>query len=179
MFNEQSSCYRTKQKGQSLLEVIVVIAVGVVVVGSLVFATIASLRNAQFAKSQTEATKLAQEGIENVRSARNRDGIIKGLFAQDITWSSASLWSGSIASTCLTPCYFKLSAGGTLSFIQANDPKLPDCPLSECLENMFKRVIVLADDPGSSNSKLVTVIVSWNDFSGIHESRLTTILRQL
>lgn len=168
------------ESGQSLLEVIVVLAVGVVVVGSLVFATIASLRNAQFARSQTTATKLAQEGLESVRSARNRNGVIKGLFSQDITWSDARLWgANAITDACSKPCYFRLVGSSELDFISTQNTGKELPAGAETLDTQFKRAVILEDDNGSGNSKKVTVVVSWNDFSGYHQSRLTTILRKL
>ena len=72
------------------------IAVSVIVVGALVFAIIASLRNAQFSKNQSQATKLAQEGIEKVRSARDRGETIGGNFtignAVIDSWQDSDLW---------------------------------------------------------------------------------------
>jgi DNA-binding NarL/FixJ family response regulator len=44
--------------------------VAIIVVGALTFATIASLRNAQFSQNQAQATKLAQEGLEKVKSLK-------------------------------------------------------------------------------------------------------------
>lgn len=171
---------RPASSGQSLLEVIVVVAVGVVVVSSLVFATIASLRNAQFAQNQTKATKLAQEGIEKIRSARNRNSTIKGLFSADITWEDTRLWQpNSIADTCTPPCYFRLSSSYELNFLSAGstDSKLP--ANAEVLDTQFKRAVVLEDDGNSGNSKKITVVVSWTDFAGDHQSRLSTVLRKL
>ncbi len=172
------------QSGQTLLEIIVVIAVGVIVVGSLVFATIVSLRNAQFSKNQSEATKLAQEGIEKVRSGRNRNASIVGLFEQPISWDDPRLWGATaIKDSCNPDCYFVLgNNNGQLDWIGSTPPDkpLPNCPPAECLDvNVFKRVVILADDGSSVSSKKVTVIVAWNDFAGSHQSKLTTILRKL
>lgn len=182
MSSEHSSRYRT-EKGQTLLEVIVVLAVGIIVIGSLVFATITSLRNAQFSRNQAAATKLAQEGIEGVRNARDRNNRIVGLFQQTVTWTDPGLWGATaITNACSPNCYFVLTSSGELDAIGSIPPSnpLPNCPLAECLDNnMFKRVVILADDAGSTNSKLVTVVVTWTDFAGPHESRLTTILRNL
>ena len=173
MYNEQ---------GQSLLEVIVVVTVGVVIVGSLVFATIASLRNAQFAKNQSQATKLAQEAIEEVRSARSRNGIIRGLQpGQDqLNWNDDWFWEHKINDTC-QPCYFKLALMGELDFLSSGNTSLPDsAKLSD--NPQFKRVVVLSDD-GANNAykkeKKVSVIVGWTDFAGGHQSILTTILRRI
>lgn len=168
----------SSERGQSLLEVIVVMTVGVIVIGSLVFATIASLRNAQFAKNQTQATKLAQEAIEQVRSARARDGVIKGLQSADLKWNDDSFWNLRINDTCSWPCYFKLASLGQLEFLSSANSNLPES--SKLADTQFKRVIVLSDESGSyKNEKKVTVIVGWNDYAGEHQSKLTTVLRRL
>lgn len=171
-----------EQTGQTLLELIVVITVIVLVVGALVFATIASLRNARFAQNQVQATKLAQEGMEQVRSLRDRDGTITTNI--DFPGSSplryinkfSELYSVDIAHTiCNTvngdaPCYFRFVSGiltqGTSANYEMIDP--------------FKRQILIGDQTATFGSqKTITAIVTWNDFAGSHESRLTTVSRKL
>lgn len=182
------------EKGQTLMELVVVVAVIVVVVGALVFATIASLRNANFAKNQAQATKLAQEGIERVRSGRDRNECINNL-------SSVNSWNGSSANTvCIgafaiwdyqidgpsgrcgnpnaTPpvyCYFNVTDKGVLNYLTASS----DIPSTADTISIFKRVIILSDDANYGVQKKVTSIVRWIDFSGSHDSKLTTILRKI
>src|SRR3989338_7550054 len=93
MWSKQSLLLR--DKGQTLLELVVVMGVSVLVIGALVFATISSLRNAQFSKNQTLATKLAQERIERVRTARDRNHIIT---ISGVT--AINSWDGNSSSTC-------------------------------------------------------------------------------
>lgn len=177
------------EKGQTLLELIVVISVAVIVVGALVFAIIASLRNAQFSKNQSQATKLAQEGIEKVRSIRDRDR--NGDISTTITYPGSSparniskfseLYTVNIShNICNTPsgdgpCYFYFSTGGELIQGAAIN--------TEAIGN-FHRQLLLSDvstgtPPSYQVIKTETIVVSWTDFSGNHESRLTTILGKL
>ncbi len=173
---------RLNSDGQTLLEVIIVATVAILIIGAFAFATISSLRNADFAKNQAQATKLAQEGIEKVRSIRDRGDPITGGFTIDSfaidSWKDDDLWR-QISHTCLAPinCYFKLS-GANLQFIgTGNDVPTSAEPLGD---NKFKRAIILSDDPVSyQDRKNVVVIVRWTDFSGDHQSQLTTILRRL
>lgn len=137
------------------MELVVVIAVILIVVGSLTFATIASLRNAQFAKNQAQATKLAQEGLEKVRSIRDRDPSSMGI-----------LWTTSTLSCASGICYFYFDESNEL----ANDGV-------EIIEPDFRRQFIVEDM--AMDQKKVTSVVKWTDFSGEHESRLTTILRKL
>ena len=171
------------EKGQTLLELIVVMSVCVLVVGALVFATIASLRNAQFAKNQAQATKLAQEGLERVRVGRDRNSSITIPGTNVVSWNGdelntgTSVWESRITDNCgssslPTYCYLNVSSGGVLSYAGVSR----DVPANaEPIVPNFKRAIIIDDD--SPNSKKLTAVVVWTDFSGTHESRLTTILR--
>ena len=125
--------------GQSLIELITVITVAIIVIGAITFATIGSLRNAQFAKNQSQATKLAQEGLEKVKAGRNRDSaIVNYVQGTTINWSSSQLWDSRIESRCQNPCYFNLIAAEGLTNI-AGGGEIPSNaePVGE-----FKRIIV-------------------------------------
>lgn len=188
----------SRENGQTLLELLVVLSVSVIVIGALVFATIASLRNAQFAKNQAQATKLAQDGIEKVRLGRDRNQTISSL-------SGVSSWNGDASggpiwdyqfSNCEYEqlpsssfrCYFKIWPNGILQYIGSSE-NFPDSPPAEGIPPGFKRAVIISEDlDGDKNftndqddnrAKKVTVIVKWTDFSGEHESRLTTFLRKL
>lgn len=170
------------EKGQTLLELVVVVSVCVLVVSALVFATIASLRNAQFAKNQAQATKLAQEGIERVRVGRDRNSAVTIPGTSILSWNGdglnagTSLWENQITDNCgssslPTYCYLNVLPDGILNYAGVSK----DIPANaEVISPVFKRAVIIADD--SSSSKRVTVVVQWRDFSGSHESRLTTIL---
>lgn len=172
--------------GQSLLEVIVVIAVGVIIVGALVFATISSLRSANFAKNQTQATKLAQEGIERARLGRNRNSNITGfnLGGNSVdNWIDPDLWDF-VKGSC-NPCYFNIDDKGNLSHIGTVITNLVEKVPPE--KPIFTRVINLSDEnirdldgvEKYKKEKILSVEVSWIDFAGSHKSNLTTILRRL
>ncbi|HUS59771.1 MAG TPA: prepilin-type N-terminal cleavage/methylation domain-containing protein [Nevskiaceae bacterium] len=60
-----------REKGQSLIEVLVALAVMAIVILALVRVTTVSIRNATFAKNRALATKYAQEGMEKVRAYRD------------------------------------------------------------------------------------------------------------
>lgn len=166
-----------KNSGQSLVELIVVIAVIVIVLGALTFATIASIRNAQFAKNQAQATKLAQEGLERVRSVRDRNSSVSYLSAGVRDWNW--LWTNTISTVCgSSQCYMKLKSGSCvydLCQIIGTTSTQEDI----YRDGKFTRMITIEDGASFDTEKEVTSIVSWTDFSGSHESRLITILRKL
>lgn len=184
-------------RGQTLIELVVVVAVIAMVVGALVFATIASLRNANLAQNQAQATKLAQEGIERVRTGRDRNECITNLSTNVNSWNGNSsnlscsgagaIWdyqinNGNCGNPTATPslfCYFNVTDQGTLNHLTAS-PTMPAQAEVIPPDNMFRRAIILSDDSSSYlTQKTVTSIVIWTDFAGEHESRLTTILRRL
>lgn len=196
------------QTGQTLLELLVVMTIVSIVVGGLVFAIIGSIRNSSFAKNQAEATKFAQEGIERVRSGRDRNDPIGGNFVimgSTITsWQDSNLWSNRIDKNCgdtgANPpinCYFKLtynntsigvgsSYPGAITYLTASTT-IPSTAETISSSTQFTRAVILTDsnDICSSNvrcytvEKDVRVVVSWTDFTGTHESRLSTILRKI
>ena len=207
------------ESGQSLVEVIVASVVGIFVVSALTFTTIFSLRNANFdkAKNKTDqeisealnvcpATvfnvrrRYSQEGVESVRTGRDRNRAITGLGGDptSLDGSSSSTCSGSdaksdsiwcyqIDSTCsnqLNPnCYFNVISKGDVTNIGVlnnlgNGSSIPT--LAEQIPPNFRRVVILSDTAADyTTQKKVTVIVTWTDFAGSHESRLITILRKL
>ncbi|MDO8573519.1 MAG: hypothetical protein Q7R77_02085 [Candidatus Daviesbacteria bacterium] len=165
-------------RGSSLIEVIIAATVGILVITALTFATIFSLRNAHFAKNSAQATKLAQEGIEKVRSIRDRDNnvdigsdVIKFSELFDLDLSHDSCGDG--------PCYFVFESGILKQKTAVNFETL----------GSFKRQILISDETIATcsatdyskycNQKTITVVVQWTDFAGPHESKLTTILRKL
>ena len=62
----------TKEKGQSLIEVLVGMAAVVLIAAAITVATISSLNNSVYSKNQNLATGYAQQGIEIVRNLRDR-----------------------------------------------------------------------------------------------------------
>ena len=65
------ACRRKNEKGQSLIELLVAIGLGMVIVGSLVSLGNANTRRATQSRQENQATKLAQEGAEIVRNVRD------------------------------------------------------------------------------------------------------------
>lgn len=167
------------EKGQTLIELIIVITVGASIVVALTFATISTLRNAQFAKNQTQATKLADEALERTRTGRNRDlSPIGGNFSLGgspvTSWSDSDMWR-SITNACAASAYFTVDTTGLLTYIGCST-SIPSGILSV---NGFTTSIIISDGVTFASEKTVTATVSWRDFSGVHESRQTTILGQL
>ncbi len=181
------------ENGQTLIELIVVVSVSVIVVGALVFATIASLRNAQFSKNQAQATKLAQEGLEIVRSSRDQNSEIVGACGFGYTYfnwngdtsdpicsgvSCYSIWNCQIFNTCTQHLYFQLEPGALL--VNSCGSSVPVNNYTDVYgDGKFYRAIIISDDSNYRSQKIVTAVVQWTDFSGTHQSKLTTVLGNL
>jgi prepilin-type N-terminal cleavage/methylation domain-containing protein len=58
-------------RGDTLIEVLIALAVAVVVISAITTLGITSLSNARFVASQEQASKYTQEGMETVRKIRN------------------------------------------------------------------------------------------------------------
>lgn len=69
--------FTSRESGQSLVEVLVALAVATVVIVALIIVVLTSLKNSQFAQNQSKATKYAQEAMDGVLAVRDRDGKVK------------------------------------------------------------------------------------------------------
>ncbi len=147
----------TNWLGQSLIEVMVAMAVITGLAIALVTMSLFSQKTAREARNNTQASKLAQENIEQVRIFRDRQGysvlssVSDGCYTLNTNNSDPSTWSFSPRFDCLT---------GT------GEKKTPD---KTDFYRKIKIESVLA-------TKKVTVTVSWTDSSGTQNVTNTTIL---
>lgn len=162
-----------KEKGQSLIEVLIVLAITAIMVGALIIVILTGLKNSQYAQNQNKATKYAQETIERIRTLRDRNNIITLYNGSD--FSSATfdnfLKDSNKCADKANACYFHLDQD--LQFYEITstlaDPYqyiLPD-------ENFSEQIKVWKE---GNNEKTFSVRISWKDASGFHESNLQTIL---
>ncbi len=137
------------QKGQTLIEAVVVIGIVVLLATGLVSGTTASLKSAQTGRSRTLAVSLAQEGVELMRTLRDQQ------------WSSFQAHSG----------YYCLSSDHLL------DPSVSEsCPLDIVTENgSFGRSVEFDwQDP----LMVVTVRVSYIEGASTRTTSLVTYFTQ-
>lgn len=121
-------------KGQSLVEAILAISVIGVIISGISVVIVASLNNANFGKTQTQATQYAQEGIETLRLIRNNN------------YSGFQSYNGNY---CLNKYATTLTS--------------PDTCVSPNLDK-YKRSVSIEQSPGcATNITKVTVSVSWTD----------------
>lgn len=145
--------------GQSLVEVIVSVGIAVILSIALISAGLISSKTARSARNNTQATKLAEEYIEQIRVFRDRLGFSAlsavgngNCFVLNTSNPDPSSWS--------------LTASG--------------CPEVINLDKVdFSRNFTIADTlPADVNKKLITAVVSWPDPGGTQTVTSQTILSQ-
>ncbi len=170
---KQKNNFFKTQSGQSLLEVTISLGLLVVVIFALAVITINALRNSQLAKNQSQATKLAQESVDIVRTIREKNCPIT-LNGTPYYWFStgsnppvALVWSV-IPDISQKKFRAFLNADGSCGGITDVGGEETD------INGTFKRVITI--EQVALNQVSVTSNVSWVDLSGDHNSKLVTIL---
>jgi hypothetical protein len=162
------------KKGQSLLEVTISLGLLVVVLFALAVVTINALRNSQLAKNQSQATKLAQESVDLVRTIRNKncpltmDGISYYWYTTGASPSPPLVWDSVLTNINTKKFRATLNADGSCGEITDINGEEKD------INGTFTRVITITQ----VSPKLIslTANVSWEDISGDHNSQLVTIL---
>jgi prepilin-type N-terminal cleavage/methylation domain-containing protein len=84
-------CPRHTQKGQTIIEILIALAVGAIVLTAVASTATISVSNAEFAKKKTEAVRYVDEGIENVRIARDGADSWDAFLA--LTWDDEAIGS--------------------------------------------------------------------------------------
>lgn len=134
--------YSKNRKSQTLIEVVLAMALAVIVVVAIVILTNVTLRNSKSALRRSEAAKLANAGIEAVRYAKDASGASCGY------------------STLTAGCY-QLSNGGPIC--GALDSALCTGVSINLDGELYTRIIDIADN---GTTKLVTVTVKWPEATG-------------
>lgn len=137
--------------GQSLVEVVVGLALAILVLGGLINAVVTSLRNSNFAKSQATATKLGQQRMEWVRI--NRDAFGWSNFPK--LYGTQTYFSGGCYSMTDSPPVLNYDATTCVG----QDPKIISTTI-------FAEKILISDiDCGGGDicRKQVTVSIFWTD----------------
>lgn len=125
-----------EEKGQSLVEVIVALAVALIVILALVRVTVTSIHNASFAKNQALATQYAQEGMEKIRAYRDQND-----------WSTFVANCDATLNSFVPPPPFSLSPTTGCT-----------CGSNSCT---IKEVITWTDSQGTHKSELATRLTKW------------------
>ncbi len=93
---------RDHQKGSTLVEVLLGLAIATIALSGVTVVAISSLSNAQQGRNQIQATKYSQEGIEIVRRIRNSDYAAFANYNGTYCLGTNQTTLG-VAATCTTP----------------------------------------------------------------------------
>jgi len=148
-----------RRRGQSLIEVVIAMAVIVGLAVALVTTTLVVQRASRTAKNTSQATKLVQQNIEQVRILRDRQGFAS--LANNDCWVLTN-------TADINPNNWKLANN-------SSDPSV-DCPESVLLNQVVFDRSLKIEIGANSDQKKVTVTVSWTDSGGTQSVINQTIL---
>jgi len=146
----------TSLSGQSLIEVVVGISVVVILAISLITTVLLTQRTARSAQNNTTATKLAQQTIEQLRIFRDRNPVgfasqtCSGLILNIPDPNIPAGWSWSVCPS--SPDYKPVLLNNVTFKIR----------IATCYADAINTCLTT----GSSNKRLATVTVSWEESSG-------------
>lgn len=141
------------QKGQSLFEVVVALAISTVIIVALVSLASVSIRNAAFSRNKTISSRFVQETTEWLRSQRDDDPTAFIANAQG-TWCMPSLvWDTSLHRSC------------------SIDEVIPQTQFTREITFTTNTVFVGGVDKTLINAE---VLVFWEDSQGVHEVKSST-----
>lgn len=134
-------CIKRKNKGQSLIEVIVAVGMISLLLTAVLALVSLSVKNSRLAKDRTKAVDRAQEGIELMRTYR------------DLSWTDLMLQTG--ASEYNLPEDWTVLSSWDSPCVNKN------------IESFFKRCVVLTD---GGETVSVSVTVSWPEGNQTHKT---------
>lgn len=158
-------------KGQSLLEVTIFMSLVAVIVLALTVTTLNGLGNSQFAKNQTQATKLGQSTVDVIRTLRSKNcktTLNSASTPTDYYWYAPGsgellIWSAGLSATQVRAF---ISAAGSCGGITDQNPIEKN--------GIFTRTTTLTNS--TADQIIVNVSVTWKDISGNRESKIVTVL---
>jgi type II secretory pathway pseudopilin PulG len=139
--------------GQSLIEVVIALGIVVALSTALITAGLITQRSSRTAQYNSQATRLAQQNIEQIRIFRDRQGFSAisdgSCFTIDASSPDPAIWT---LSTAMCPTGESLILGNI----------------------QFNRRISIS--PDGSDKKIIEVTVSWEDSGGVQVVKNETIL---
>lgn len=135
--------------GFTLIEIVVAVGLIAMLVVALVSLSSISVIGVQQARTQSSATQLAQQEMELIRAFRDKNGVE--------------------ALTCTGSCFI----AANLSAVQPNSESIPSgVPGVNFTRSFQVQGSTNCQNADGGTKKLVTVIVSWTDAKGTHQSNL-------
>lgn len=178
-------------KGQSLLELVVGISLIAAVLTALVVTTTYSLRNTQFSKNQSLATKFAQENLEKVRTIKianygvclnGQDPLVNCSTWEEDIWVKNDFGNLPTCDDLPSPtCTFEFRNAGCTVGGETKDP----CLIYKTTPSVFPgsptvfTYQIYIENEVPNQQKRITSKVFWTDSTGQHSSDLVTVFSKL
>ncbi len=140
-------------KGQSLVEVMVAVAVVTIALVGLTKTISYSLSNTQYARNKTLAVKYSQEALEWVRNYRD----------SSVSWTAFLTGTTLSSNSSVTFCI------NTLSWSSPGN-----CGASYGLNSKYNREITLTKVSGNQNEIKAAVSLTWNQGASVKTETVTT-----
>jgi type II secretory pathway pseudopilin PulG len=134
---------KTWERGQSLFELVVAIAISALIIVAMVSLAVNSIQNSSFSKNKARAATYAQEATEWLRGQRDTN---TDAFIIHITNLGGN-------KMCLNSLSWTVGTCGTV--------KITDTP--------FQRDVVFSFGPDAETVIAADITVSWTDAAGLHQ----------
>ena len=134
--------------GQSLVEVVVSIGIAVILAISLITTSLITQKSSRSARNNSQATKLVQQTLEQLRVLRDRKGF------------SVTTFPSAPTATCFTFNSTDPDLDNWALSAAASCPSLQTIPLDV---TTFNRNIEMINQGASNEKRLITVTVSWDE----------------
>lgn len=176
-----------KQTGQTLIELVISIGLILIIITGVTILTVNGLKNSQFSRNQVQATKLAQEGIEKMRTIRDNSFTICGWVGNATQPPPNGLWGAGCPAGCR---YLIKETAGTCNSTATSALWINYTPSTSTVDTIniggvnFKRSVTVTDTTdlngvATAFVKNIDVIVTWTDSSGTHDSKVSTQLSRI
>jgi Tfp pilus assembly protein PilV len=141
----QRRARKTMKKGQSLVEAIVALGISLIIITGLVVLAIGAVRTATLTRNRSLAVQYAQEGIEALRSIRDRDYSLLPTSGgpYQVVWTGSE-WDTVAGTESLG------SLTRSFSVFEPTSGKL-----------QFNLIVSWSDSGGSHNVDLTTFLADW------------------
>lgn len=152
---------KNKNKGQTIIEVIVVAGISVMMLAAMISTVVIAAKKNRVAKDKSVATKLAQEGMEWIRGEREKANGWGNFYTTILTGKTYCLPNSSVSL-------------GTAAFVADHE----SCSI--LIDNYFRRTVKVTESTIPPNPQTYTIIskVTWpGEVNGI-ESTTTLSERQ-
>jgi Tfp pilus assembly protein PilV len=144
------------ERGQSLFELVVAIAISALIIVAIVSLTTNSIQNSNFSKNKALAATYAQQATEWLRGQRDKDVAAFILSATTSAWCLQNLAFTTPAANPVTECSGKIA------------------------NSIFSRWVTFSVNvQGGKTVVEADVVVAWTDAQGVHEVISATNLADL